>query len=97
MDLEEIKENYDSMNWEDFRDCAGDLVQREIDIYDKAIINDFPKMLKEIKKLRKALEFYANNLNWDYELLNENNDYEELIPEALVYKSKVARKALGIK
>lgn len=51
-----IKEEYSNMDWEDFRENAGDLITREIDIYNTVVIEGVPALVAEVERLRKALE-----------------------------------------
>lgn len=50
-----IKEEYSNMDWEDFRENAGDLITREIDIYNTVVIEGVPALVAEVERLRKAL------------------------------------------
>lgn len=54
--LNAIKEEYSNMDWEDFRENAGDLITREIEIYNNVVIEGVPALLAEVERLREALE-----------------------------------------
>lgn len=53
--IDSIKEEYSNMNWEDFRENAGDLITREIDIYNTVVIEGVPALLEEIERLQIEL------------------------------------------
>lgn len=44
------------MDWEDFRENAGDLITREIDIYNTVVIEGVPALVAEVERLHQALE-----------------------------------------
>lgn len=50
-----IKEEYSNMDWEDFRESAGDLLTREVDIYNTVIIEGVPALIAEVERLHQAL------------------------------------------
>ncbi len=54
--LNAIKEEYSNMDWEDFRENAGDLITREIDIYNTVVIEGVPALVAEVERLHQALE-----------------------------------------
>lgn len=56
-----IKEEYSNMDWEDFRENAGDLITREIEIYDTVVIEGVPALLTEVERLREALQTIASH------------------------------------
>lgn len=63
MNLAEIQDNYESMDWEDFRDAAGDLTSREIEIYDKTLLEDVPALIEEVSKLKAlVVDIYNEDL-----------------------------------
>lgn len=55
--LQAIKENYENMNWDDFRENAGVLLQREIDIYDAVVIEGVPALIAEVERLQALADF----------------------------------------
>ena len=63
--LDVIKEEYNNMNWEDFRENAGDLITREIEIYNTVVIEGVPALLAEVERLREALGYYADEDNYE--------------------------------
>lgn len=50
-----IKEEYSNMDWEDFREGAGDLLTREFDIYNTVVIEGVPALIAEVERLQKRL------------------------------------------
>lgn len=63
MNLAEIQDNYESMDWEDFRDAAGDLTSLEIEIYDKTLLEDVPALIEEVSKLKAlVVDIYNEDL-----------------------------------
>lgn len=63
MNLTEIQDNYESMDWEGFRDAAGDLTSREIEIYDKTLLEDVPALIEEVSKLKAlVVDIYNEDL-----------------------------------
>ena len=55
--MEHIKSAYENMSWEDYRDNAGDLNEREIEIYDTVVIEGVPAPLHEVEKLKEAMMY----------------------------------------
>ncbi len=80
--LNAIKEEYSNMDWEDFRENAGDLITREIDIYNTVVIEGVPALVAEVERLHQALEKVM--------------EVEEPIMEGWETSAyKIAREALG--
>ncbi len=70
------------MDWEDFRENAGDLITREIDIYNTVVIEGVPALVAEVERLHQALEKVM--------------EVEEPIMEGWETSAyKIAREALG--
>lgn len=54
--LQAIKEQYDNMDWESFRENAGELITREIDIYNDVVIDGVPALIAEVERLNALLQ-----------------------------------------
>ncbi|AVK98868.1 hypothetical protein LSP03_19690 [Lysinibacillus sphaericus] len=53
--LNAIKKEYSNMDWEYFRENAGDLLTDEIDIYNTVVIEGVPALIAEVERLNKEL------------------------------------------
>lgn len=74
MNLTEIQDNYESMDWEGFRDAVGDLTSREIEIYDKTLLEDVPALIEEVSKLKAlVVDIYNEDLPEHLERFIESN------------------------
>lgn len=78
-ELQAVKNNYGSTDWESFRDDAGDLLQIEIDIYDAVVIEGIPALIAEVERLRGALKTIA--FTTKFKLQCEIENYAELVLE----------------
>lgn len=108
MNLEEIKENYGNMDWEDFRDCYSEgMLQEEMDIYDKTLLEDVPALIAEVERLRnieqsthhyiEEIQQFAKERKKSYESYGELHEkYSELYREKhkVEYENKRLREAL---
>ena len=56
--LKVIKEEYSNMDWDDFRENAGDLITREIEIYDAVVIDGVPALVAEVERLQAEVARY---------------------------------------
>lgn len=98
--LNAIKKEYSNMNWEDFRENAGDLLTDEIDIYNTVVIDGVPVLIAEVERLREALSIYADEKRWvepctSTALVNGEPETVKDAPWAILDCGEYARQALG--
>lgn len=82
--LQAIKEEYNNMDWEEFRENAGDLTQREIDIYDTVVIEGLPTLIVEVEKLHDTFNEIKLDILSVSEMINVAMMYDENIDLSLL-------------
>ena len=94
--LQVIKEEYSNMDWDDFRENAGDLMDREIDIYNNVVVMGVPTLITEVERLKrieKGMEEEIKRLRDELEVIADHNIFK--VPQITV--RDYARKALKTK